>query len=178
MASPRRNRARHACLRGCAKSRGKKILGRSARRPLVSKLKGHDKVGRPRHSCRPRRPLESADALLVQKRQRLQLRNLKRLAAAYIRARQFVVASYHVRLRLREPRPVPLIGPARQLLPLPPHHPRHLVLRRLPALRADQRMRPLLRRFVEKFPLFHNGHRPCEPGSSNSAQSIPYSSLP
>ena len=98
-------------------------------------------------SCRQR--------LLLQKCKRLELCDFKRLTTAYIGARQFVVPPHHVGLRLGEPRSVPLVRPARDLRPLPPYNPCHLVLRRLTALGAYKRMRAKLRRFVEKIPLFH-----------------------
>jgi len=112
--------------------------------------------------------------LFGQKRQRLQACNLEWLTAAYVDARQFIVASYHVRLRLGKARPIPLVGPARQLRPLAPNHPGHLVLPCLPALGTDQGMRALLRRFVEKIPLFHDF---LLLRSSTSEESIPYSPL-
>src|ERR1035437_5681612 len=92
---------------------------------------------------------------LRQERQRLQRRDLERLAAPDICARQLVVPSYHVRLSLGEPRPVPFIRSTGQLSPLAPHNPCHFVLARLPALGAVNGMRPLLSSFVEKLTLFH-----------------------
>src|ERR1039458_3291805 len=78
--------------------------------------------GKKRLECKSRRQLNTGRLrglrLLGQKRQRLQACNLEWLATTYVDARQFVVASYHVRLRLGEARPIPLIGPARQLRPL------------------------------------------------------------
>ena len=81
--------------------------------------------------------------------------NLKGLAAADVGAGQFVVASYHVRLRFGEAGAVTLVGPARHLRPLAPHDPCYFVLARLSALGADEVVRPLFRGFIEKIALFH-----------------------
>lgn len=121
--------------------------------------------------------------------------NLKGLAAADIHAAELIVTTHHVRLRLCEPRPIPLIGLARQLGPLPAHNPGHFVLARLPAFGAGQIVRSCLRRLYEKFPLFHlprfstSAKEPVGqavpdkasqiniPGASTLARLIPYSTL-
>src|ERR1019366_2918569 len=125
----------HPCLRGCAGwGRNDSTTGTKLRRTQARSLR--------------------------QERQRLQLRDLEGLAAADVDAGQLVVAAHHIRLRLGESAPVPLIGVARQLRPFPPHHPGHLVLARLPALGAGEGMRPLFRRLVEKISLFHRSPAP------------------
>jgi len=93
--------------------------------------------------------------LLRQKRQRLQPRNLERLAAADVGAGQFVVAAHHIGLRLGEAGSVALVGVARQLRPFAANYPGNFVFPRLAALGAGQGVAALFRRFVEKFPLFH-----------------------
>ena len=107
--------------------------------------------------------------LLRQKRQRLQPRNLERLAAADVGAGQFVVAAHHIGLRLGEAGSVALVGVARQLRPFAANYPGNFVFPRLAALGAGQSVAALLRRLVEKFPLFH--------GSGSSPEDSIYSIL-
>src|ERR1039458_7412290 len=90
-----------------------------------------------------------------QKRHRLQRADIECLAATDVGARQFFIAPDHVRLRLGELGAVALVGPPRQLRPLAPHHPGHLVLARLAALGTGQRVGALFDCFVEKITLFH-----------------------
>ena len=94
-------------------------------------------------------------SLIGNERQRLQLRNLKRLAAANVGAGELVIPPHHIGLCFGESRSVALVGVTRQLRPLPPNYPGNFVFPRLAALGAGQCVAALLRRFVEKFPLFH-----------------------
>jgi hypothetical protein len=66
----------------------------------------------------------------------LELGNLKGFAAADIGARQFVVASYHVRLRFGEAGAVTLVGAAGQLRAFAPDDPSDLVFGGLAAFGA------------------------------------------
>ena len=100
--------------------------------------------------------------------------NLKGFSAADIGARQFVVTSYHVRLRFGEAGAVALIGVAGQLSALTPNHPCHFVFSCLAAFGADERMRSLLRSLVEEFAFFHSSPRGrlC-PSDRNLSPGIP-----
>src|ERR1035437_4372316 len=111
-----------------------------------------------------------------QKRHRLQRADFEGLAAADVSAGQLFVAPYHVRLRLGELGAVPFVGPPRQLRPLAPHHPGHLVLARLAALGTGQRVGALFGRFVEKITLFH-GFPALHPGGKTCSRN-PGSLLP
>ncbi len=91
----------------------------------------------------------------LQKCHRLDTHHLKSLAAPHVLAPHHVVTSNHVALRLGKARPVPLVRPAWQLRPLPPHQPPHLVLVPLPAVGTNHHVPPLLRPFLEELPLFH-----------------------
>jgi hypothetical protein len=94
--------------------------------------------------------------LLRQKRQRLQLRNLKRLAASDVGAGNFVVAAHHVGLCLGKAGPVALVRAAWQLRPFAADHPADFVFASLAALGAGQRVAAKFCSLVEKIPLFHS----------------------
>ena len=81
--------------------------------------------------------------------------DLKGLAAADVLAGKLVVAAHHVRLRLGEARAVALVGAAGQLGALAAHHPGDVVLGRLAAFGAGERVGALLGGLVEKIALFH-----------------------
>src|ERR1035437_3697637 len=104
-----------------------------------------------------------------QKRHRLQHADLEGLAAADVGARQFFIAPDHVRLRLGELGAVPFVGPPRQLRPLAPHYPGHLVLAQLAALGTGQRVGALFGCFVEKITLFH-GFPALHPGGKTCSR--------
>jgi hypothetical protein len=89
------------------------------------------------------------------KRHRLDPHYIESFPAPHILAPHRVIAANHVTLRLGKTRPIAVIGPARQLRLLPPHHPVNLILPLLPAVRTCHHMRPLLRFFIKKIALFH-----------------------
>jgi len=62
-----------------------------------------------------------------QKGHRLQSADLEGFTASDVGARQFFIASYHVRLSLGELGAVSLVGAPGQLRTLAPHHPHNLV---------------------------------------------------
>jgi Tol biopolymer transport system component len=123
-----------------------RILDQASRQ--VTTIPGSDGMFSPRWSPDGRSiaaisPDSKTLSILVgQKRQRLQLRDLKRLAAAHVGAGQLVVAAHHVGLRLGKAGAVALVGVAGQLRPLAPHHPAHLVFAGLPALGAGKCVLP------------------------------------
>jgi hypothetical protein len=99
----------------------------------------------------------------LDERYRLNPHHVETFPAPHILATHRVIAANHVALRLGKTSPVAVIGPSRQLGFLSPHHPVDLILTLLPTVRTRHHMRPLLRLFIKKVPLFHMhlaGRRP------------------
>jgi hypothetical protein len=94
-------------------------------------------------------------ASFVQKRDRLDARDLEALAAANILAGHHVVTADHIRLGFGELGAIALVGAAGKLLLLGTHQPGELIFTRLAAVRTGQRMRLFGFFFVKKVSFIH-----------------------
>src|SRR3954454_18027786 len=80
------------------------------------------------------RTMRVLGSLVVEKGQRLQAGDLERLAAAHVRAGQFIVAAHHVGLRFGKFGAIAFVGIAGQLRAFAADYPGDLVIVGLPAL--------------------------------------------
>ena len=108
-------------------------------------------------------------ALFIQKGERLQARDFKRLAAADVHAREFVVSPHHIRLRFGEFRAIPFVCISGKLGSLAADYPGDFVFARLTTLRAGEVMRTRFGALVEKIAFFH-AKTPVNRGSAIQAQ--------
>ena len=100
-------------------------------------------------------PTKSRLLRQLNKRHRLNSRDIEPFPAANILASHHIVPPHHVALCLGKASPIAVISPARQLRLLPPHQPAQLILSLLATVRTRHYMHPLLCLLIEKIALFH-----------------------